>query len=201
MYVSKHNNKRNAQVNLLMIADEDSNWHYLATTRISGLLRGITSNDNVDFYCLTCFHSYSTENRLKKHEKICYDHKFCFLKMPDKNILESKPGKKSLKHAFIICADLECLLQKINTCDNNPDKSYTIAKALHKPSGYFLVTCCSFDKTENRQSYYRGRDCMLRFCDDLKEHVTRITNFEMRPMIDLTEEEEESHEHQQLCHM
>ena len=58
--------------------------------------------------------------------------------MPDanKNILESKPGKKSLKHAFVIYADLECLLLKINTCNNNPNKSYTTAKALHKPSGY-----------------------------------------------------------------
>ena len=119
----------------------------------------------------------------------------------DNNILKSKPGKKSLKHAFVICADLECLLLKINTCDNNPNKSYTIAKALQKPSGYSLVTCCSVDKTENKQTYYRGRDCMKRFCDDLKEHVTRITNFEMKPMIDLSEEEKESYEHQQLCHI
>ena len=38
----------------------------------------------------------------------------------DNNILESKPGKKSLKHPFIIYADLECLLLKMNTCNNNP---------------------------------------------------------------------------------
>ena len=41
---------------------------------------------------------------------------------------------------------------------------------------------------------------MKRFCDDLKEHVTRITNFEIKPMIDLTEEEKESYK-QQLCHI
>ena len=92
------------------------------------------------------------------------------------NILESKPGKKSLKHPFIIYADLECLLLKMNTCNNNPNKSYTTAKALHKPSGYSLLTSCLFDKLENKQTYYRERDCMKRFCDDLKEHATRITN-------------------------
>ena len=43
------------------------------------------------------------------------------------NILESKPGKKSLKHVFIIYVDLECLLLKMNTCNNNPNKSYTTA--------------------------------------------------------------------------
>ena len=94
--------------------------------------------------------------------------------------------KKSLKHAFVIYADLECLLLKMNTCNNN-NKSYTTAKALHKPSGYSLLTSCSFDKSENKQTYYRGRDCMKRFCNDLKEHLTRITNYEMKPMDPLTE--------------
>ena len=78
----------------------------------------------------------------------------------DNNILESTPEKKSLKHAFVIYPDLECLLLKMNTSNNNnnPKKSYTIAKALHKPSGYSLLTLCSFDKSENTQTYYRGRD-------------------------------------------
>ena len=123
--------------------------------------------------------------------------------MPDaeNNILQSKPGKKSLRHAFVIYADLECLLLKMNTCNNNNNNTYTTAKALHKPSGYSLLTSCSFDKSENKQTYYRERDCMKRFCDDLKEHVTRITNYEMKPMDPLTEEEKESYENQQLCHI
>ena len=119
----------------------------------------------------------------------------------DNNILKSKPGKKSLKHAFVICADLECLILKINACDNDPNKSYATAKALHKPSGYSLVTCCSYDKSKIEQTYYRGKDCMKKFCDDLKEHVNRIINFEMKLMTPLTDEEKESHENQQLCYI
>ena len=80
-YISKHNNKGDTQVNLLMIADADINWHYLAVKRIPGLLRGTKSRHNGHFYCLNCFHSYTTENKLRKHEKICNDHDFCFLKM------------------------------------------------------------------------------------------------------------------------
>ena len=76
----------------------------------------------------------------------------------DNNILQIKPGKKSHENAFIIYANLECLLLKTNTCNNNPNKSYTTAKELHKPSGYSLLTICSFDKSENKQTYYRGRD-------------------------------------------
>ena len=101
------------------------------------VIKGIKSRHNGHFYCLNCFHSYATENKLRKHEKICNDHDFCFLKMPneDKNFLITTPGKNSLKVPFIICADIECLLQKISTCQNNPEKSYTEKKAVHKASG------------------------------------------------------------------
>ena len=32
---------------------------------LSALLRGVTSNHIGDFYCVYCFHSFSTENKLK----------------------------------------------------------------------------------------------------------------------------------------
>ena len=48
---------------------------------------------------------------------------------------------------------IECLLQKISTCQNNHEKSYTEKKAVHKASGYSLITCCSFDKSENERKY------------------------------------------------
>ena len=65
-YVSKYNNERDNRVNLLMITDGTSNWHYLTVKSISGLLRRITSNHNGDFYCLICFHSYTTEKKTLK---------------------------------------------------------------------------------------------------------------------------------------
>ena len=42
-------------------------WHYLAVKRLSGLLRGVTSNINGDFYCLSCFCNYRTKNKLDLH--------------------------------------------------------------------------------------------------------------------------------------
>ena len=167
-YISKYNNERDNQLNLLMITGGTGNWHYLAVKSISGLLRGITLNYNGDFNCLSCFHPYTTEKKLRKYERICNDHDFCHLKMPDEcnKIFKNIPGEKSLKVPFIIYADLECLLRKINTCSNNPDKSYTEKKALHKPSGYSLVTCFSFDKSKIERKYYRGKDSMKMFCKD-----------------------------------
>ena len=71
VYKSKYNHKRNNQVNLLMITDDGENWHYLAVKSISALFRGITSNNNGDYYCLNCFYSYRTKNILKKHKRLC----------------------------------------------------------------------------------------------------------------------------------
>ena len=39
---------------------------------------------------------------------------------------------------------------------------------------------------------------MKRFCNDLKEHLTRIASFEMKPMDPLTEDEKESYKNQEL---
>ena len=54
-----------------MITDDDDNrWHYLAVKSLPVLFRGRTSNHHGDFYYLNCFHSYTTHNKLKKHENI-----------------------------------------------------------------------------------------------------------------------------------
>ena len=43
-------------------------------------------------------------------------------------ILRYDPGEKSLKAPFAIYLDLECLLKKEQSCQNNPEKSYTEKK-------------------------------------------------------------------------
>ena len=63
-YKSKYNLNRETQVILLMTTD-GKKWHYLAVKSLSVLLRGITSNHKEEFYCLNCFHSFRTENKLK----------------------------------------------------------------------------------------------------------------------------------------
>ena len=59
---SKYNFKSKNQVILLMIIN-GKKWHYLAVKSLPALLRRITSDHNGHFYCLNCFHSYSTEKK------------------------------------------------------------------------------------------------------------------------------------------
>ena len=46
----------------------------------------------------------------------------------DNKILKYNHGKKSVKAPFIIYADLECLNNKMHSCQNNFEKSYTEKK-------------------------------------------------------------------------
>ena len=185
-----------------MISDGEK-WHYLAAKSLSALFRGITSNHKEDFHCLNCFHSYSTENKLKKHKKVCENHDYCYVEMPEKDNKISKynQGEKSMKVPFIIYADLESLLEKMNTCHNNPEKSSTTKINKHTPSGYSLFTQCSFDTTKNKLDYYRGKNCMKNFYLDLREHATKIINYEKKEMIPLTKKEEKKHNTKKVYHI
>ena len=66
-YRSK-NNLTYDKVILLMIT-EGEKWHYLTVKNVPRLLKEITSTHEKDFYCLNCFHSYRTKNKLESHKK------------------------------------------------------------------------------------------------------------------------------------
>ena len=99
-----------------MITDDEKR-HYLVVNNLSRLLRGITYNHHADFYCLNCFHSYRTKNKLEAHKKIDENHDYCHVEMHIKgnNTIKYNLGEKSIKMPFTIYADLECLLKKMST--------------------------------------------------------------------------------------
>ena len=72
----------------------------------------------------------------------------------DNNIIKYNQGEKYIKMPFTIYADLECLLEKMSTCQNYPNKSSTTKINKHTPSGYSIF----------------AHDCMKKFCKDLREH-------------------------------
>ena len=201
-YKSKHNLNREKPVILLMLSNGE-NWHYLVVKKLSGLLRGITSNHKEDFYCSNCFCAYSTKNKLEEHKKICENNKYFNVEMPtkDNNTIKYNQGEKSITLPFVIYADLECLLEKISTCQNNPNESSTTEINKHAPLGYSLFTHCSFDKSKNKLDYYRGKDCMKKFCKDLRTHATKIINYEKKKMIPVTTKEKIHYNEQQICYI
>ena len=66
------------------------------------------------------------ENKLKIHEKICQNEDFSGVEISlEKNkILKFNQHIKSDKMLYIIYADLESLIKKIDGCANNPEKIF-----------------------------------------------------------------------------
>ena len=60
--------------------------------KLPALFEGITSNHKGDFYCLNCFYSYSTKEKLKI-KNVCENHDYCNVEIP-------KEDNKTLKTAM-----------------------------------------------------------------------------------------------------
>ena len=141
--------------------------------KLSALLRGIISKNNGDFYCLNCLHSFRTKNKLELHKKICENNDFCIVIIPseDTKILEFNQYRKSNKAPFIFYADLQCLIEKNDGCKNNTENSSTKKVGEHIPSRFSVSTISSFKNIENNDDVDRGKDCMKRFYESLREHA------------------------------
>ena len=67
--------------------------------------------------------------------------------------------------------------------------------------GYSIFTHCPFDESKNKLNYYRGDDCMEKFCKDLREHSTKIINYEKKKIILLTPEEKKNYDDQKVYYI
>ena len=80
---------------------------------------------------------------------------------------------------YVIYADLETLLIPYNAGDNK----YTITKELNKhvTCGYSINVVSNHTK-ETKQTYYRGKDSLIKFCKELREIGKSSFDTEMKPM-------------------
>ena len=60
---------------------------------------------------------------------------------------------------------------------------------------------CSFDEKENKLNCYRGKDCIIKACKELKECTMEIINREKKEMVPLTHEENNFYNKQEICYI
>ena len=109
--------------------------------------------------------------------------------------------RKSDKVSFIIYADFECLIEKIDECEKNPENLSTTKVSVHFRSGFPMTMVSSFRSIENKHHVYIGKDCMKIFCELLRKHAMKITNFKKKIMKLLTKEQQESYENAKICYI
>ena len=87
--------------------------------------------------------------------------------LSEDKILEFNQYQKSDKIRFIIYADLESLIRKMNGFKNNHEKSSAVKICEHIPSGFPMSTILLFKDIENKLHVYRDKNCMKKFYECL----------------------------------
>ena len=84
----------------------------------------------------------------------------------DNKILIYNHREKSVKVPFIIYADLECLLEKMPSCQNNPEKFYTEKKIKHTPFDYSLFINCKTCLLQRYKLYGKVLQRLMTTCNE-----------------------------------
>ena len=63
-----------------------------------------------------------------------------------------------------------------------------------------MSTIWAFDHIENKHTLYRGKDCIKKFCESLREHAKNIIDFDKKKMLPL-KEELKSYQDAKVCYI
>ena len=119
----------------------------------------------------------------------------------DTKILEFNQYQNSDQAVFIIYADPECLIEKTDECKNYPEISSTTKVVEHISSGFSMSTISSVKTIESKHDKYRGKDCVKRFCESLRDHTMQIIKFKKKKMKLLTKEQQESYKNAKIYYI
>ena len=180
---------------LLLIKDGEKS-HYCLVKNMSALLSSqINSHKGTCHICLNCFNGFKSTDSLNKHKEYCYNNECVKIVMPPPGTyLKFKNFHYSEKAPFAIYADFESLIKPINTCDPDPNKSYTKKYQKHEPISFsYYIKSFNESVYESRvRGYIKTKpedpDAMDVFIKWLEDDVKDIANIKPKKMV-FTEED------------
>lgn len=197
IYKSEYQNRK-TRVNLLLL-EKENNTHYVLIKNLPRLVRSqITKHHSKLYFCEDCLLFLSSEQALQNH--LCSG---VATVLPGKGTyLEFKNFARKQDMPFVIYADFETLLAPYQSCQPDPNLSFTEKSKKHIPIAFAYHVVCSFDTSLNRFVQYRGSDCVKKFIQLLLREVKRIYSFLNKniPMI-FTSENAKQHKESEYCHI
>ena len=168
-------NRYEKLVNLLVISD-DKKSHYCWIKDLNRLLFDQKSNGHRHFYCKYCLHGFTKERLLKDHESYCQTHAPQKIELPteEDKWLFYKDIRKQLKVPYVIYADFESLLQPVQGCETDPEKSSTTKTTKHLPCGFSYKVVGLTPETSKEPVIYRGIDAADKFVECMVDEMDYI---------------------------
>lgn len=166
------------------------------------LLNKLTKHKNRASYCNYCLQRFSSKEILHQHESICKTHKPQKITYPTENEkwLHFKDYSYQLSIPFVIYADFETLLLKMDTTENNPSISHT-TKISHL-CGFSYIVVAADSEVLTEPVVYRGKNTVDHFLSLLLLEEQKIRNILRHPkQMIITPEQEEEFQNAILCHI
>ena len=191
---------------VLLLIKDGKKSHYCLVKNLSALLASqINRHKGTSHICLNCINGFKSKDSLKKHKEYCYNNECVNIVMPPPNtFLKFDKFRFSERAPFVIYADFESFIKPMDSCDPDPNKSYTKKYQKHKPSGfsYYIKSLYEDVKKSEKRTYIKTKkeepDAEDVFVKWLEEDVKEIANIKPKEMI-ITEEEQKEFDKASDC--
>ena len=190
-------------MNLLLIT-KDENKHYILIKDFNKFMYNQNKHKERKHFCMHCLQCFSSERVLNDHKENCIQlNGVQAIKMPtkDNNILKFENFHKQQQVPFVIYADFESILERVQGCKPNDEKSYTQAYQKHTDCGYgYKVVCCYDDHYTKLTQIYRGKKAVYKFMEKMLEEVDyckKIIRMNLNKKIEITDDDENT----TVCHI
>src|ERR1043165_3034274 len=180
LYISKH--KSDTRVDLLLISDGDKK-HYCLIKNFNRLMVRRTENScHSMHYCRRCLTGYTPIEGLARHTEYCSQQDAQRIVLPDSGtMLSFKHHFKSMRVPFVVYADFESFIKPIDTCQPDPQSSYTNKYQKHIPSSFCYYIKCFDDSVYSKEpvtftAENEDDDVAQIFIDSLIKDIKQIYN-------------------------
>ena len=203
--ISKKEEERKYNIVLLLIKN-GNNSHYCYVKNLSALLASQVNNHKGKLYfCLNCLNGYDEPEKLEQHKEYCNETESIKINMPPPDTyIKFKNFLYSERAPFAVYADFESIVKPLDTCEPDPNKSYTKKYQKHEPVS-FVYYIKSFNENvykSTKRTYIKENpedpDVIDVFINWLEEDVKIISELGNEKMI-ITEEEEEQFKQASNC--
>ena len=134
------------------------------------------------------------QKALNKHLEYCSKYEAVKIQLPKKGtMLEFKNYHRLEKVPFLVYADFEFFIKPLDTCELNPESSYTKQYQKHESSSFCYIKCFDNEVYEPKLVSYTGEDAAQKFVEMLEEDIKIIANIPEKKMIFEKEEKERFH--------
>ena len=201
----KKEEERKYNIVLLLIKNGD-NSHYCLIKNLSGLLTSqVNKHKSKLYFCLNCLNAYDNPEKLEHHKEYCNESESIKINMPPpESYLKFKNFLYSERAPFAVYADFESIVKPLDTCEPDPNKSYTKKYQKHEPVS-FVYYIKSFNESvykSTKRAYIKENpedpDVIDVFINWLEEDVKIISELGNEKMI-ITKEEEEQFKQASDC--